>query len=199
MELFGLKKITSNGLFEYGKKTHQLRKIYVAVAYLFYTDQSQKEISFAKYVLGHEDLNTSLAYISVRIIKSIEQNDLTTWLIKDTLNSREKINFLVEQLQDKVLEATLFDNRVAFVSNAGDKVWLEKFSRSKRNRDPEKSEEERKKRISDAVAILKENDIQISTFTVRMLGVQANGSELVEYRELDERFDVDLEFKKSKE
>lgn len=196
LELFGLKKITSNGLFEYGKKTHQLRKIYVAVAYMFYTDQTQKEISFAKYVLGHEDLNTSLAYISVRIIKSIEQNDLTTWLIKDTMNSREKINFLIEQIQDKVLEATLFDNRVAFVSEKGVKVWLEKFPRSKRNRDHLIGEKEREKRIVDAVRILKENDIQVSTFTVRMLGVQVTGSEIREHRDSDGIFRLEEEFKK---
>jgi len=59
-------------LFSEGKKTHRLRKVYVAMAYAFYSDKSMKEIAFAQRVLGHESVNVSLLYTSIRIDTGVD-------------------------------------------------------------------------------------------------------------------------------
>ena len=184
-------------MFSYGKKTHQLRKIYVAVAYLFYTDQSMKEISFAKYVLGHETMNVSLNYMNVKIIKSVEQSDFCTWLLKDSLNSKEQLSFLVDQLKDRLLERPSGDDRVQFLDNKGHTVWIEKIKRSKRHRSVAEQEESRKNRIYEAIDMLRSNDVHVSTFTVRMLGVQVSKDELPGKKEEDETVKKEEEDKKS--
>lgn len=172
-------------IFSYGKKTHQLRKIYVAVAYMFYTDMSMKEISFAKYVLGHETLSTSLSYLNVRIIKTVDESDLCEWLFKETLLQKSRVNFMVDILQNRVLDATVLDDRVQLMDESGELVWFSKFKRSKRHLDPDDQEESRKKRIIEAIDILESKNVKPTTFSIRSLGVQVSKNEIDDAKKSD--------------
>ena len=172
---FKLHSLLERKLFGDAKKTHQLRKLYVAVAYKYYSDNTMKETAFAMQVLGHAHLNVALNYTAVRVTES--GNTYDEMSTRRRLSMAEfSINELKAQLLDLQAKYTGRD-RVGFKKPDGSSVYISKRKRSRST----SSSDSFKSRIDKARNIkleLEKHGVKVNTYNIRKLGGHILTSEL---------------------
>jgi hypothetical protein len=128
-----------------------------------------KEIAFAQRVLGHESVNVSLLYTSIRIDTGVDDvGGYNEHMERQMVTMQNEL----KDMRDAIgrLEAHNVTPEVRFKSESGESVSIPKIGRAKRKEMETNKETYHKKRAIEVITKLVDNGVKVSTTNIRLLG-----------------------------
>lgn len=173
-----LQHITMNNQEQKSRGTHDLRRLYAALAYRSFAPNNMLQAEFTRLVLAHKDHNTSLRYMTLRVTDAdnfLDPNKLE-YINQQFSSYKQYVTNEIASLK-KLLDTTYIEHQqysrkkdyIRLTNNAGDAVWIQKLERAQRGTSQQHKIERSKQKITE----LKEKKCPVNVSLLRKLNVNS--------------------------